>query len=62
MEPDKAGNHLTLCSILNDQIDQVTPELRADVASMTGEQKDNVLVFLDCNKEELARLPNVHGV
>ena len=55
-------NQLTLCNILNRRNDLGTPELRAAIASMSEEQKDNVLVFLECNTEELAGLPNGHGV
>ena len=29
---------------------------------MSEEQKDNVLVFLECNTEELAGLPNGCGI
>ena len=29
---------------------------------MSEEQKDNVLVFLECNTEELAGLPNGRGI
>ena len=46
-------NQLTLCNILNGRNDLGTPELRAAVASMSEEQKDDVLVFLECNIEEL---------
>ena len=55
-------NQLTLRNILNRQNDLGTPELRAAVASMSEEQKDNVLVFLECNTEELAGLPNGRGI
>ena len=55
-------NQLTLRNILNRQNDLGTPELRAAVASMSEEQKDDVLVFLECNTEELARLPNGRGI
>ena len=55
-------NQLTLCNILNGRNDLGTPELRAAVASMSEEQNDNVLVFLECNTEELAGLPNGCGV
>ena len=55
-------NQLTLCNILNGKNDLGTPELRAAVASMSEEQKDNVLVFLECNTEELAGLPNGRGI
>ena len=39
-----------------------TPELRAAVAAMTDEQRDNALVFLECNTEELAGLPDGCGI
>ena len=51
-------NQLTLCNILSGRNDLGTPELRADVASMSEEQKDDALVFLKCNTEELAGLPD----
>ena len=38
------------------------PELRAAVASMTEGKKDDALVFLECNTEELAGLPNGQGM
>ena len=55
-------NQLTLCNILNGRNDLGTPELRAAVASMSEEQKDNVLVFLEFKTEELAGLPDGRGV
>lgn len=55
-------NQLTLCNILNGRNDLGTPELRAAIDSMSEEQKDNVLVFLECNTEELAGLPNGRGI
>ena len=55
-------NQFTLCNILSRRIDLGTPELRAAVASMSEEQKDDVLVFLECNTEELAGLPNGRGI
>ena len=55
-------NQLPLCNILNKRNDLGTPELRAAVASMSEEQMDNVLVFLECNTEELAGLPNGRGI
>ena len=55
-------NQLTLCNIFNGRNDFGTPELRAAVASMSKEQNYNVLVFLKCNKEELAGLPDGCGV
>ena len=39
-----------------------TPELRAIMAAMTNEQRDNSLVFLECNTEELAGLPDGCGI
>ena len=42
-------NQLFLCNILNRRNDLGTPELRVAVAFMSKEQKDNVLVFLECN-------------
>ena len=48
--------------IFNGQNDLGTPKLRAAVASMSEEQKYNVLVFLEFNSEELAGLPNGHGI
>ena len=53
---------LTLCNIFNRRNDFGTPELRAAVASISKEHKDNVLVFLECYIEELAGLPNGRGV
>ena len=50
-------NQLTLRNILNGN-DLGTPKLRAAVASKSEEQKDDALVFLECNTEELAGLPN----
>ena len=55
-------NQLTLCNILIGQNDLGMPELRAAVASMSEEQKDDVLVFLECSTEELAGLPNGRGI
>ena len=55
-------NQLTLRNIFNGRNDLGTPELRAAVASMSEEQKDDALVFLECNTEELAGLPNGQGM
>ena len=55
-------NQLTLCNILNGRNNLGTPELRAAVASMSEEQKDDDLVFLECNTEELSGLPNGQGM
>ena len=51
-------NQLTLHNILNGRNNLGTLELRASVASMSEEQKDDALVFLECNTEELAGLPD----
>ena len=55
-------NQLTLRNILNGRNDLGTPKLEAAVASMSEEQKDNVLVFLECDTKELAGLPNGCGI
>ena len=55
-------NQYTLRNILNGRNDLGTPELRAAVASMNEEQKDNALIFLECNTEELAGLPDGKGI
>ena len=55
-------NQLTLRNILNGRNDLSTPELRAALAAMTDEQRDNALVFLNHNTEELAGLPNGRGI
>ena len=55
-------NQLTLRNILSGRNDFGTPELRAAVASMSEEQKDDALIFLECNTEELAGLPNGRGI
>ena len=46
----------------NGRSDLGTPELRAAVATMTDEQRDNALVFLEYNTEELAGLPDGCGI
>ena len=55
-------NQLTLHNILNGRNDLGTPELRAAVAAMSDEQRDNALVFLEYNTEELAGLPDGYGI
>ena len=55
-------NQLTLCNIFNGRNNLGTPELRATVASMSEEQKDDALVFLEYNNEELAGLPDILGM
>ena len=39
-----------------------TTELRAAMAAMLDEQRDNTLVFLICNAKELAGLPDGCGI
>ena len=51
-------NQLTLHNILNRREDLDTPELRAAVASLTSEQRDNSICFLERSTEELAGLPD----
>ena len=55
-------NQLTLPNILNGQEDLGTPKLRAAVASLTSEQRDNAIIFLKCSTEELAGLPGGQGI
>ena len=55
-------NQLTLRNILNGRNDLGTPKLKAAVDAMTDEQRDNALVFLECNTEELAGLPDGRGI
>ena len=55
-------NQLTLRNILNGRNNLGTPELRAAMAAMKNEQRDNTLVFLECNTEELAGLPDGRGI
>ena len=51
-------NQLTLHNIMNGRDNLGTSKLRAAVASMLDEKRDNTLVFLGCNTEELAVLPD----
>ena len=55
-------NQLTLRNILNGRNNLGTPELKPTVAAMTDEQRDDTLVFLKCNTEELAGLPDGRGI
>ena len=55
-------SQLTLCNILNGRNNLGTPELRAAVASISEEQKDDALVLLKSNTEELAGLPDGQGM
>ena len=54
-------NQLTIRNILDGKNYLGTPELRATVAAKTDEQRDGPLLFLKCNTEELAGLPNSCG-
>ena len=55
-------SQLTLRNILKSWKDLVTPKLRAAVASLTSEQRDDVICFLKCSTEELAGLPDGQGI
>ena len=55
-------NQLMLCNILNGWNDSRTPKLRTNVAPLKEEQKDDALVLLECNTEELAGLPDGQGM
>ena len=55
-------NPLTLRIILNGRNILGSPELRASVAAMTDEKRDNTLGFLEFNTEELAGLLDGHGI
>ena len=51
-------NQLTLRNILNSRNVLRTPELRAAVASMSEKQKDDALILLKCDTEELTGFPD----
>ena len=55
-------NQLNLQNILNRREDLGTPILRAAVASLTCEQRNNAVCFLKCITEELAGLPDGQGI
>ena len=55
-------NQLTLCNILNGRNNLGATELRTAMAAMLYEQRDNALVFLEYNTEELAGLPDGRGI
>ena len=55
-------NQLTLQNILNRHEDLGTAELRAAVAALTNEQRDDTVCFLMHETEELAGLPNGQGI
>ena len=56
------SNQLTLRNILNKQENLGSPKLRAAVASLTTEKKDNAICFLKCSTEELAGLLDSQGI
>ena len=47
---------------MNGRKNLVTPKLKAAVASMTEEQKDDACVFLECNTRELGGLSEGQGM
>ena len=51
-----------MCNILNRREDLGLPKLRADMTSLTSEQRDNTIFFLECSTEELAGLPDGQGI
>lgn len=53
---------IALRNILNGRNNLGTPELRATVAAMKDEQRDNALVFLKCITEELVGLSDGRGI
>ena len=55
-------NQLTLHNILNGRNNLGISYLRAAVAAMLDKQRYNALVFLECNTEELAGLPDGCGI
>ena len=55
-------NQLTLRNILNGRNNLGTPKLRATLAAMSDEQRDDALVFLECITEELAGLNDGCGI
>ena len=55
-------NQLTLCDILSRREELGTLKLRAAVAALTSEQRDNTTCFLKCSTEELAGLPDGQGI
>ena len=55
-------NQLNLRTILNGRNEFSTPELRAAMAAMLDEQRNNTLVFLKFNNEVLSGLPDERGI
>ena len=55
-------NQLTIRNIVNGRNNLGTPESRSNVAAVLEEQRDNALVFLDCNTDNLAGPPDGHGM
>ena len=52
-------NQLTFCNILNYRNNLGTPELRAAMASMFYEQRDDTIVFLKCRQRSWMAFPMV---
>ena len=55
-------NQLIMQNILNVRNNLGNPELRVAMAAMTDEQRDDTLMFIECNTEELAGLPDGRGI
>ena len=55
-------NQIKLHNILDVRNDLEAPELRAAVASMTEEQNDDSLIFLECITKELAGILDGWGM
>ena len=53
---------LALCKILKKRYELGTPELRAAMATMLDEKRDDAFVFLECNADELSVLLNGCGI
>ena len=56
MGPGGTFSQLTLRNNLKRQEDLGTPKLRAAVASLASEKRDNTICFLECSTKELAGL------
>ena len=62
MGPDGIFQPANPAQYLERQEDLGTPKLRAVVASLTSEQRENAFCFLECSTEELAGLPDGQGI
>ena len=58
MEPDGIIQPADPAQYIEQWEDLCTYKLRAAVASLTSEQRDNAICFLKCSTEELAGLPD----